>query len=210
MLVKTKGIVIKRIPYTDHSAVVHIYTEHSGLAAFLVQGLGKAKSKNAYYQSGTSVELVYTVKQSPGLLRIKEISALKTSIVPDAMDIQQVKFFYTELISLCVHEHFPDAIFFQLVLNEFDKLNSANKSQLKYLPIQFVLNVCRGLGYELDWQQFYTPSWIITALDELENQQAINLNQEQRRLVLNEVLNQLKYYAFPDKKLKSLEIFEGF
>jgi hypothetical protein len=29
-------------------------------------------------------------------------------------------------------------------------------------------------------------------------------------LVLNEVLNQLKYYAFPDKKLKSLEIFEGF
>jgi hypothetical protein len=72
------------------------------------------------------------------------------------------------------------------------------------------LNVCRGLGYELDWQQFYTPSWIITALDELENQQAINLNQEQRRLVLNEVLNQLKYYAFPDKKLKSLEIFEGF
>jgi DNA repair protein RecO len=210
MLVKTKGIVIKRIPYTDHSAVVHIYTELSGLAAFLVQGLGKAKSKNAYYQSGTAVELVYTVKQSPGLLRIKEISALKTSIVPDAMDIQQVKFFYTELISLCVHEHFPDAIFFQLVLNEFDKLNSANKSQLKYLPIQFVLNVCRGLGYELDWQQFYTPSWIITALDELENQQAINLNQEQRRLVLNEVLNQLKYYAFPDKKLKSLEIFEGF
>jgi DNA repair protein RecO len=210
MLVKTKGIVIKRIPYTDHSAVVHIYTELSGLAAFLVQGLGKAKSKNAYYQSGTSVELVYTVKQSPGLLRIKEISALKTSIVPDAMDIQQVKFFYTELISLCVHEHFPDAIFFQLVLNEFDKLNSANKNQLKYLPIQFVLNVCRGLGYELDWQQFYTPSWIITALDELENQQAINLNQEQRRLVLNEVLNQLKYYAFPDKKLKSLEIFEGF
>jgi len=210
MLVKTKGIVIKRIPYTDHSAVVHIYTEHSGLAAFLVQGLGKAKSKNAYYQSGNSVELVYTVKQSPGLLRIKEISALKTSIVPDAMDIQQVKFFYTELISLCVHEHFPDAVFFQLVLNEFDKLNSANKSSLKYLPIQFVLNVCRGLGYELDWQQFYTPSWIITALDELENQQAINLNQEQRRLVLNEVLNQLKYYAFPDKKLKSLEIFEGF
>jgi DNA repair protein RecO len=210
MLVKTKGIVIKRIPYTDHSAVVHIYTEYSGLAAFLVQGLGKAKSKNAYYQSGTSVELVYTIKQSPGLLRIKEISALKTSIIPDSMDIQQVKFFYTELISLCVHEHFPDPIFFQLVLNEFDKLNSANKSSLKYLPIQFVLNVCRGLGYELDWQQFYTPSWIITALDELENQQEINLNQEQRRLVLNEVLNQLKYYAFPDKKLKSLEVFEGF
>lgn len=210
MLVKTKGIVIKRIPYTDHSAVVHIYTEFSGLAAFLVQGLGKAKSKNAYYQSGTAVELVYTVKQSPGLLRIKEISALKTSILPDTMDIQQVKFFYTELISLCVHEHFPDAIFFQLVLDEFNKLNSANKSQLKYLPIKFVLNVCRGLGYELDWQQFHTPSWIITALDELENQQEINLTQEQRRLVLSEVLNQLRFYAFPDKKLKSLEIFENF
>jgi hypothetical protein len=126
------------------------------------------------------------------------------------MDIQQVKFFYTELISLCVHEHFPDAVFFQLVLNEFNKLNSADKSKLKYLPIQFVLNVCRGLGYELDWQQFHTPGWMITALDELENQQEIKLNQEQRRLVLNEVINQLKHYAFPDKKLKSLEIFEGF
>ena len=210
MLVKTKGIVIKRIPYTDHSAVVHIYTEFSGMAAFLVQGLGKSKSKNAYYQSGTAVELVYTVKQSPGLMRIKEISALKSSILPDSMDIQQLKFFYTEIISLCVHEHFPDSIFFQLILDEFNKLNTANKNELKFLPIKFVLNVCRGLGYELDWEKFHTPIWMINALDELENHQLIQLNIEERRLLLKEVINQLKHYAFPDKKLKSLEIFEGF
>ncbi len=210
MLVKTKGIVIKRIPYTDHSAVVHIYTEFSGLAAFLVQGLGKSKSKNAYYQSGTTIEIVYTVKQSPGLMRIKEISALKNSILPDSMNTQQIKFLYTEIISHCVHEHFPDPVFFQLVLTEFEKLNSADIKELKYLPIKFILNICRGLGYELDWQQFHTPIWMIKALDELENQKEILLNKDQRRLLLAEVLNQLKFHAFPDKKLQSLEIFEAF
>ena len=51
---------------------------------------------------------------------------------------------------------------------------------------------------------------MINALDELENQKEILLNKDQRRLLLAEVLNQLKFHAFPDKKLQSLEIFEAF
>ena len=99
MLTRTEGIVIKRIPYTDSSAVVHIYTKENGLVPFLVQGLGKAKSKVAYYQIGQLLEINYNHKSSGGLNRIREVTLLNGYQLPVDFHKQQLLFFYIEVFN---------------------------------------------------------------------------------------------------------------
>ncbi len=94
MLVKTSGVVLKKIPYTDHSAVVHIYTEQTGLIPFLVQGLGKSKSKAAYFQSGQLIDLVFNNKQTGGLRRLKEVNLHPDNPIQLGISAQQLSFFY--------------------------------------------------------------------------------------------------------------------
>lgn len=116
MLTRTEGIVIKRIPYTDSSAVVHIYTKENGLVPFLVQGLGKAKSKVAYYQIGQLLEINYNHKSSGGLNRIREVTLLNGYQLPIDFHKQQLLFFYIEVIQQSVEEAHADHDFFNFAI----------------------------------------------------------------------------------------------
>ena len=207
MLVKTAGIVLKKIPYTDHSAVVHIFTQTNGLVPFLVQGLGKSKSKGAYYQSGQIIELVYNDKQSVGLRRIKDVTLHPDS--PILLDIiaQQLCFFYTELISLSLEDAHTDLELFDFIKKEL--CDSLQKSQHKYAPIRFVLGLCSQLGYQIDADvHFPHLDGVKLQLKQIMQGEDPGIDRHMRRLLLNRLVERLQIEAFPEKSVYSLRIID--
>ena len=55
MLTKTEGIVLKKVAYSNSSAIATIYTRKFGQTAFMVRGIGKKGGKSALLQPLTRV-----------------------------------------------------------------------------------------------------------------------------------------------------------
>ena len=111
MLVKTEAIVVKRTPYTDHSAVVKLFTREFGLLPFLIQGLHGKHNKNSLFQPGTLVEVVFH-KQNKGMMRAKEVSLVSGWGYSHYPIHDQVRWFFLELLSHVLHEEQPEELLF--------------------------------------------------------------------------------------------------
>lgn len=207
MLVKTAGIVLKKIPYTDHSAVVHVFTEQNGLVPFLVQGLGKNKSKAAYYQSGQLLDIVYNDKQSIGLRRIKEVSLHTDNPILLNIIAQQLCLFYTELVLLSIQDAHTDLELFDFIKSEI--CQSTQTTLHKYAPIRFVLGLCFQLGYQIDADvHFPHLGGIKTQLNQIIKGEDPNLDRTSRRHLLNRLVERLQIEAFPERSVQSLKIID--
>jgi hypothetical protein len=208
MLVKTSGVVLKKIPYTDHSAVVHIYTEQTGLIPFLVQGLGKSKSKAAYFQSGQLIELVFNNKQTGGLRRLKEVNLHPDNPIQLGISAQQLSFFYTELLALSLEDAQADAELFDFIKNKLCDL-SQNSPQ-KYAPIRFVLGLCAQLGYQIDADiHFPHLEGVKSQLNAILRGEEPIIDRITRRHLLNRLVERLQIEAFPEKSVRSLDVIDA-
>lgn len=229
MLTKTTAIVLHKIPYTDHAAVVSFLTREHGLQRFLVQGLHRKNAKNAYYLPGNSVEIIYNFKSTGGLNRIKEIAISSTNATIPDFSLQQIKFFYLELISLCTTEGQTDVELFDFINTSLLQLNNEIANS-QFLPIKFLLGLGEHLGYSVDWtlgteksldlisgmlSDWSTPShmksepWINKSIVQIQMGQIPTINRSERRMIIDKLLSQLQYHLFPGKSLKTLEIFDA-
>lgn len=228
MLIKSSAIVLKKIPYTDHASVVTIYTREIGLQRFLVQGLHKKNNKNAYYQIGNTIEIVFNAKSNPGLLRIKEVSNLGSNSAFDQFAVQQIKWFYLEIVGNCLQEgHHSDLELFDYIFEHFQQLKP--NPNLAYMPIAFLIGLGMHLGYEIDWEigsqtsldlttgqsstastpsYFRTESWMNRALLEISQGNVPQLNKSERRMLIDKLVAHLQHHLFPQRTVKSLEIFD--
>ena len=227
MLVKSQAIILKKIPYTDHASVVTIYTREIGLQRFLVQGLHKKISKNAYYQLGNTVEIIFNHKTNPGLLRIKEISSIGAQSAYDDFGIQQVKWFYLEIVSHSLQDEHSDPSLFDFIYGHFLKL--APGANLNFLPITFLLGLGMELGYEIDWNVgqnaaidlttgnlatnatpifFKSDSWMNQAILKIMDGNLPDLSKSERRMIIDKLVAHLQHHLFPQKQLLTLEIFD--
>ncbi len=207
MIVKTLGVVLSKVPYTDHSAVVKVFTENNGLIPFLVQGLGKSKSKAAYYQSGQLIELVFNDKQGGGLRRIKEVQLHRENPIMLSIPAQQLCFFYTELLSLSLEDSHSDAALFEYIKDKICSLG--NEVSQKYAPIQFVLGLCEQLGYQIDADvHFPHLQGVKFQLQEISAGRDPELDRSMRRHLLNRLVDVLRLLAFPERSVRSLEVID--
>jgi DNA repair protein RecO (recombination protein O) len=74
MLVKTEAIVLNFIKYKESSIIAKIYTSELGIQSYIVNGVrSKNKSKIAFFQPLTLLDLVVYKKNNASLNRIAEI-----------------------------------------------------------------------------------------------------------------------------------------
>lgn len=75
MQIKTKGLVLSYIKYSDTSIIVTIYTEISGITTYIEKGVRSAKSKNkmALFQPLSLLEMEVDHQANKGIQRIKEM-----------------------------------------------------------------------------------------------------------------------------------------
>ena len=182
MLVKTRGIVINYIKYSESSIIVKIYTEELGLQSYIVSGVRSAKAKNkiALYQPMTLLELVvYYKKNQHGLFRISEVKCLSPfHSIPFNFIKSGVAIFLTEMLSKSLKEETPNpelyAFLFKSILL-FDQLEEGYEN----FHLFFLLKLSKYLGFE--------PESAGEILGQIEEAKKIIIESETKKMLVEKI-----------------------
>jgi len=148
VLVKTKGIVLKSVKYSETSLILDIYTEEKGLRSCIVSGVRKAKSKTAsLYQVLQILDVIIYDKDAQKLNRIKEASSayLYRSITLD-IHKTNLAIFLIDIASHTIKEHEANPELFSFIEMYLRYLDNTNES-IALLSIKFMLDLSSFLGF---------------------------------------------------------------
>jgi len=202
----TNGIILKKIPHTDNSSVVHIYTREFGLLAFLVQGKSLTQKKAAYFQIGNLVDISLNKKDS-GLQRIKEIGLMNGASLMSNFHLIQLIQFFSEITSNCVTDAYSEPELFDFLI--FHWTEESSHIPLAWKPAAFIFGITQILGYELEYTHNSNNEFEIEeVLRKLAQSEYPQTNPKQRRAILNYLLYNLETQVFPGKRIKTLEVID--
>src|SRR5688500_7009185 len=75
MILKTRGIVLNVVKYSDSSLIVKVFTLDAGLKSFMVKGARTVgvKNKTAFFQPVNILDLEFFRRENKNLLFLKEL-----------------------------------------------------------------------------------------------------------------------------------------
>ncbi len=149
MLIKTRGIVLRQVKYSETSLILDIFTEEKGKASFIVSGVRKAKSSISagLLQVTSLLEIVAYYKESKSLHRIKEVKSAKLySSIPFDPLKRSIAVFMAELAQKSIRETESSPSLFHYLFNAFAELDEFQGS-LKYQPILYAVNLSFEMGF---------------------------------------------------------------
>jgi DNA repair protein RecO (recombination protein O) len=197
MLKKSKAIVLSQIKYGDNSVIVKMFLDKAGVQSFMVKGINKAKSKIAYFQPLSLLEIDYQDSNS-NLKFIKEqrffyvFENINTNLSKNCIFI-----FLAEILnkSLRTEEIEPD--FFQYIVDalmEFDK----KKDKFNDFHLFFLVKMMFFLGFmpkfDEDFAFFDIKEGKFTALRPLHQEYL----SEKECSLLKEIIIKTEKYNFDD------------
>lgn len=150
MIVKTRGVVLHQLKYTDSGIVVQLYTRKFGRLSFLVRGMGRRKTgkHNVLFQPLFILDLEMYYKESREMQLIKEFS-VSYSPADIFSDIKKtsVAIFLGEVLTSILRQESPNEELFGFIEDSiiyFDKRidNFAN------FHIAFLAGLSSYLGFE--------------------------------------------------------------
>ena len=150
MQVKTSGIVLHSIKYTDSSSIITVYTLQFGRVAYLVHGMNKKKSAcpTAFVQPLSLVEI--DVFHTPGknIQRLKEIRMEHpfTGIPFDPIK-NSLALFISEVLFRTLRQTEPDESLYLFLENSILQLD-CNEKSVSNFHLVFLLKLTRYLGFE--------------------------------------------------------------
>jgi len=150
MLVKTKAIVIQTTKFQDSSLIVKCYTE-TGIKSYFLKGIlnsksKKNKSKIAYFQKFTLLNLVAKHNDKGNLNYIKEVSLyqplhnIHTNIYKSTIVL-----FLAEILNTVLIEEEENPFLFSYLLHALIWLDTHDKTANFHLL--FLLNLTKFLGF---------------------------------------------------------------
>ena len=149
MDIKTRGIVLHTVKYSESSVIVRIFTEHMGLVSYIVKGVRNARSssKAALLRPLTLLEMDVTHRENKGLQNIKEYKrAYNYSSLPFDTFKSSIALFILEVISKSLKEHDAHEDMFQFVYDCFchlDEIETMNND----FHLQFLVHYASYLGF---------------------------------------------------------------
>ena len=233
-LQKTKGIVLRVLPFNDKNRIAKIYTAHFGLRTFIVSASTSKSSrqKTALLQSLQPIWLETSFIETNKLCRLGEISSAGS--INNSMQHhtkRSILLFLNEVLYKCLREEQADEPLFNFILESINYLEHTEKKCNNY-HLVFLVQMCHYLGfmpvsnYSNYHKYFYYREGLFDnfkseniMMDEEQSKlfaQLLQLNFDNMELLLlhtnarNKLLeNILFYYAqhLPSfKDIKSLEI----
>jgi DNA repair protein RecO (recombination protein O) len=150
MLVKTRGVVLHQIKYTDSGVVVQAYTREYGRQSFLVKGMRSKKSgrHNALLQPMFILDLVLYYKESRSMQLLKEFSVafLPAGIYSDFKK-SSIGVFLCEFMASVLKEESSHSELFDFIEDSVKYLDSS-KSGFTNFHIAFLIGLSSYLGFE--------------------------------------------------------------
>ncbi|UCS94272.1 DNA repair protein RecO [Echinicola marina] len=149
MIKKTQGIVIHYIKYKETSIIAKIFTRDLGLKSYIVNGVRspKSKSKMAFFQPLTLLDLVVYDKENASLNRISEVKlTIPFQKIPFDYYRSGTALFIAEILGKSIYENYQneylfDFIYQAIILLDQEEINLGN------YPIAFLLETSRFLGF---------------------------------------------------------------
>ncbi len=150
MLIKTRGIVIRSIKYSESSLICDIYTEELGLRTYIISGVRKTKARisASLLQIMSILDLVAYNKKNKDLNRVKEIKpAYLYNAVPFDAGKRAVGVFMTELVRKTVSEAEANPALFNFLYQSFTALDNMEKTAVANMHLHFMVHLSRFLGF---------------------------------------------------------------
>lgn len=233
MILKTKGIILRSLKYSETSIICDIYTQEKGLQSYIISGVRKknAKTNASLLQVMSIVEIVAYYKNGQQLHRITEI---KPEVIYQTIPFDVVKgavgLFMTELVQKTVKEQEANETLFEFLYEAFKGLDEAQNSIANY-HIGFMAQLSQYLGFMIDDNHSsITPYFDIKAgqftrqrivgLDGLDTELSevlfdfcqlplldnykVKINRMDRRLLLERLI---RYYQYHSENFTTLNSF---
>lgn len=119
MLIKTKGIVLHKLKYSESSIIARIFTSDLGLISCIASGvrIKNPKYSPILFQQASLVEIVIYHKLNSNLLRLKEIRSDYTYLtIPYDIRKTVIILFLSELLYKCIKEEEVNKPLFEFLI----------------------------------------------------------------------------------------------
>ncbi len=151
---KTKGIVLRNIPYGETSLVVTIFTELFGLQTYMVNGVRttrKSSAKANHFQPGAILFLVVYHNDQQSMQRIKEFTwdFLYQHVLSDVIK-NSIALYMVELLHKCLKQPEPNAPLFYFFEDMLLQLDSAEKTVAANYSLFFSLQLPYFFGFRMN------------------------------------------------------------
>lgn len=148
-LQKTRGLVLRLLPFNDKNRIAKIYTEHFGLRTFIVNAgsTRSSRQKTALLQALQPIWLETTFSETNKLNRLGEITAAGN--INQAMQDhtkRSLLLFLNEVLYKCLREEQPDEPLFNFLVSSIDFLNKA-PGNCNNFHLLFLIEMSRYLGF---------------------------------------------------------------
>jgi DNA repair protein RecO (recombination protein O) len=138
------GILLKRIPYSETSFVLTVFTLSEGKKSFLFQGAKKKKGNVLLPLS--PIELTFFQRDDSQLAKISETTLSHTfESIPFHPVKSTIIFFKVEVLQSILHEGVKDEQLFRFIENELSWLDG--QVSLTNYPIYWLLELTKYLGF---------------------------------------------------------------
>ncbi len=237
MLLKTRGIIFRTIKYSETSIIADIFTEEKGLNSFIISGVRNPKSKvgSGLFQVMSLVDLVAYFKEDGKLNRIKEVRPAHVyQSIPFQIEKMAVGMFMAEVCQKSIKTAEENQQFFKFLMDSFMLLDETKNSVANY-HLTFMMGLTHFLGFlpngKYSTQTPYfdlkegTFEEVVPIHPNFLNQEDskyfgvilkanlaeahfIKLSREERRTLLNNLLNFFKYHIDDFGEVQTHKIFE--
>lgn len=229
MKMTDKAVVLSRLPYSESSLIVNLFTLESGLQTFLFQGAKKKKGlilfplelvEITYYRRNDSSMMKLTELQSSEPLHHLLDNPLKSSIA----------FFISELMMICLRDNHQDKKLFRFLSEEIQWLNASE--ELSNYLVWFLAQVCKLEGFQPEIQSsnpsyfelqegkftnelpffpaYLEEPWLHWLTDSLQFEKtdflALSIPKEERVQLIDAWLEYYQFHVSGMRKMKSLEV----
>lgn len=149
MLLKTRGIVFRSIKYSETSLIVDIYTEERGLRKYIISGVRKAKSpvSAGLFQVMSLLDIVAYEREGKDLNRLKEVRpSYLYQHIPFELPKGSVGLFMAEIARKTIREAEENTELFQFFFHAFQFLDQTPHPVANY-HLQFMVEFSAYLGF---------------------------------------------------------------
>jgi DNA repair protein RecO (recombination protein O) len=148
-LKKNKGLVISFLRYRETSIIVRIFTREFGLKSYIVNGVRSKgpKSKMAFYQPLTLLDLVVYDKEGAGLNRVSEVKLAKAyERIPFDFQRSSIAMFMGEILGKSIYEGYQNESFYDFIEYSLGLLDE-DSVILVHFPLVFLWESSKYLGF---------------------------------------------------------------
>jgi DNA repair protein RecO (recombination protein O) len=149
MLLKTRGIVLHTLKYSENSIIIKMYTDTLGLQSFIIKSARSKKSrmKAGNFQPLSLLEIVVYQSKKQSMLPIKEIVSCRLfEQIPYDIKKSAIAFFIAELLYKALREDSPNKNLFDFITSAVERIDKTNERISDY-HLFFMIELSKHLGF---------------------------------------------------------------